>query len=266
MSFILNTSNIAPGAAMPFKKGILDYLYYDELQNTRNLVVALTNNANIGSIDPLCLEGMVKTNPSGSTYSITGGVLFFQTRFYNADTTTVTLGVGQVIIGTLTTTNPFVGATADPVTFSDSSVNSVLDFTNVVWSAGTSGSGDFDFDDLVFLQNPTRQVGTIATAQWQDGAGGSTFNYYKVPFNKLVIDTRLQKASSGTATIITLPVGYRPASDRTFMVFGGSVNPTTQLKFKVATTGAVTFEQAFVSPIGIGTGDIYDVYVEIPLY
>jgi hypothetical protein len=265
MSFILNTSNIALGAAMPFKKGVLDYLYYDELQNSRNLLVGITNDSAIGSTVPFCLQGMVRTNPSGTTYDITAGALFFQTKFYSSVATSVTLSGAQVIVGTLTTTNPFVSASADPVTFSDGSVNNVLDFTSVVWSAGASGSGDFDYDDLVFLQTPTRQVGTIATAQWQDGAGGTTFNYYKVPFNKLVIDTRLQKASAGTATIITLPSGYRPTSDRYFTTMGGAVNANTLLKFKIDTAGAVTLVTSS-GTLGLGSGDIYDVYAEIPLY
>ena len=81
----------------------------------------------------------------------------------------------------------------------------------------------------------------------------------------MVIDTRLQKASAGTATIITLPVGYRPTSDRYFTTLGGTVN-NTLLKFKIDTLGAVTFVQAFIGALGIGTGDIYDIYAEIPLY
>lgn len=265
MAFLLNTSAIALGSAMPLKSGILDYLYYDELQNMRNILAGITNDNNLGSSTPFCVQGMT-SSVVGSTYTITSGSLIYQARMYNSEPASVTLAPGQVIVGTLTTTNPFLATNADPVTFSDGSSHYVLDMVSVVWSAGISGiNGDFDYDDLIFLQNPTRQVGTISTAQWDNGSGATTFNYYKVPFNKLVIDTTLEKLSSGTDPIISLPSGYRPAQDRYFRSFGGAVNKSTVLTFKIDTAGSITLWNTN-GTLGLASGDIYPIYAEIPLY
>ena len=271
MQFI-NTSDIALGSAMPYQKSMIDWLQLDEYRTLRAFASGILGTS-IQNYNNIVWVGCLKTGTT--TFTITSGFILKPIPSVGGVTSgidliecsgaTITPSVGQVIVGTISDFYPLTG-TSDPVTFSDGSTHNVHARKIITWSAGTSGSGDLDFDDLVFLQNPTRQVGTIATAQWEDGAGGSTFNYYKVPFNKLVIDTQLQKASSGTATIITLPVGYRPASDRYFTTFGGTVNPTTLLKFKIATTGAVTFEQGAISSLGVGVGDIYNVYAEIPLY
>ena len=230
------------------------------MQNSRNLVVALTNNANIGTIDPFCLQGMVRTNPSGSTYDITAGVLFFQAKFYNADPTTVTLGVGQVILGTLTTTNPFVGATADPVTFSDGSVNSVLDFTNVVWSAGTSGTpGTFDYDDLVFLNDKWHEVGATGEPAFENGYAvsssgtviGNGVAYRKKYDGKVEFQGGISKTPLTTNDVFTLPTAYRPTYNKSFIAMSGDVGGVNPCVVKItASTGKVNVTP--ISPSGLG--------------
>jgi hypothetical protein len=255
----VKTTDIALGAAMPFKAFTLDFLQLNELTNNKFILETILNGSSSSYYVCYGLQNTIV----GSVNTITSGLVYYQGSFYYVTGATITLGVGESVYLNLTETFPYISTAADPVTFSDGTTHYVYAGITLVLANATSGT--VAYNSLVFLQNPTRQVGTIATVQWEDGAGGTTFNYYKVPFNKLVIDTQLQKASAGTATIITLPVGYRPASDRYFITMGGAINANTLLKFKIDTAGAVTLVTSS-GTLGLGTGDIYDVYAEIPLY
>lgn len=257
----INTSSVAVGAAMPYKSTMIDWIKAGEDENNLAFIDGLTNN---NTPAYLVLYGCTNTIV-GSTHTISAGAIVEGGVISITNTSTsVTLTGSQVVVGTITTIYPEVG-TSDPVTFSDSTTHNVHAKTTIVWSAGASGSGDFNYTDLVFLNNPTKQTGTIATAQWDNGSGGTTFNYYKIPFNKLVIDTTLEKQSAGSATIITLPSGYRPKVDRYFTTFGGSANPDTILTFKIDTSGNVTLHNSN-GTLGLGAGDVYTIYCEIPLY
>jgi hypothetical protein len=256
----IKTSDIAVGSAMPFKSSMLVWENGANASDNNGLMSCITNSDNPTKV---CLQGAVKTG--SGPYDITSGWVIISGQLYPTIAITgLTLGSGQVIVGTITKSYPLVG-TYDPVTFSDGTTHDVHELNTIVWSAGSAGTTSLDYDDLVFVNTPEALTGTIATAQWKDGSGGTTFNYYKIPFNKLVIDTTLEKQSAGSATIITLPSGYRPKVDRYFTTFGGSANPDTILTFKIDTSGNVTLHNSN-GTLGLGTGDVYTIYCEIPLY
>jgi len=231
MSFILNTSNIVAGAAMPLKKGIVDYLYYDELQNARNIIDGITNEQNLGSSNPFCLQGMIATI-SGSTYNITAGCALYQAKMYSSNPTTITLTSGQVVIGTLVTINPFVGTTQDPVTFSNGIAYDVLDYTYIEWSAGTSGSGDFNFANVSYLHDQWHAVGATSEPAYQ-GAwasnGSSTVNGLRFKVDRISNRVYLSGSAtinSNTASIVFyLPTSYRPKKN--MYLNGGTCTSST---------------------------------------
>lgn len=254
----INTSAVALGAAMPYKSSMIDWLYVNDKYTHWEFVSALLNDVDANNVALVgCDETVV-----GSTHTINSGFIYRANEIFEVGGDAITLPPGEVVVCNIIDNYP---SPNDPVTFSDGSSHNVHQVRAISFSAGLSGSGDFDYNDLVFLQNPTRQVGSIATVQWEDGSGGTDFKYYKVPFNKLVIDTTLEKISSGSATIITLPSGYRPAQDRYFTSFGGSVNGSTVLTFKIDTAGNVTLWNTN-GTLGLNSGDVYAIYAEIPLY
>jgi hypothetical protein len=255
----INVNDIALGAAMPYQKNMEIWKFLSTINDNGAIVAGLTNG---NTPAYLALYGCTST-VVGSTYTIAAGSIVAGGIVVFTAATTITLAPGQVIKGTITQTYPQVG-TYDPITFSDGTTHNVHAESTIVWTGATSG-GDFNYSDLVFLQNPTRQVGTIATAQWDNGSGSTNFKYYKVPFNKLVIDTTLEKLSAGTATIITLPSGYRPSQTRYFTSFGGSVNKSTILTFQIDTAGNITLWN-INGTLGLGVADVYVICAEIPLY
>jgi hypothetical protein len=261
MRFI-KTSDIAINSAMPFKSGALEQMQLSTKEITSAILAGIINDV-VPLTNPTVLFGAVNTIV-GATNTITAGAMVVNNEIYLTNSATVVLTGSQVVVGTITEQS-VTGTQYNPFIFSDGTSVNVIQNRVIVWSAGASGSGTFNYNNVLFLQSPKKQTGTIATAQWENGSAGTTFNYYKIPFNKLVIDTNLEKIAAGSATIITLPVGYRPVVDRYFTTFGGTVNPDTYLTFKINSAGALTLHNSN-GTLGLNTGDVYTIYAEIPLY
>lgn len=179
----IKTSNIIAGSAMPLKSGSLDHLQSANQEGIFSLAQSelfQRNGVSAGYGSPQALYGLGYT-VSGSTWSIESGCLVFGTEMYLCDSTIgISLGLGQVVVGTITTT--YLTATnADPVVFSDSTSNNVHEIRKIVWSAGTSGSGSFNFTDVQYLGRWIEQTYSAAdlttnnASTWTIPAGASNF-------------------------------------------------------------------------------------------
>jgi hypothetical protein len=128
---------------MPVKQGTLDHLQsaYQEILSSLYLS---NNRLNINAIVWGC-----KLTQVGSNWTISAGAVYFAitNEIYLCDTTSGTLGVGQDIVGTITTTN-VTAANADPVQFSDGSNNTVHLIEKIVWSSASSGTTYNSFKNL----------------------------------------------------------------------------------------------------------------------
>jgi hypothetical protein len=204
----IKTSNIIASSAMPLKSGSLDHLQSANQEGIFSLAQSelfQRTGVSAGYANPQALYGLAYT-VSGSTWGIESGCLVFGTEMYLCDTTLgISLGLGQVVIGTITTT--YLTATnADPVVFSDSTSNNVHEIRKIVWSAGTSGSGSFNFTDIQYLGRwleQTYSAGdlTAATGLWNLPGGAADF---KVKTQRrgstMIVDFYIVNSSVGSST------------------------------------------------------------------
>ena len=143
----INTTPITTGSAMPLKSGSLEHLqsaYQEPLIDIVQTFEARNDTEGFPNYTtPVIMYGCRRTG-----IGVSQGVVAYGTELYRAQAANITLGFGEVVVGTITTTY-FTGTNADPVTFSDSTNNNVHEIREIVWSAGISGSGSFDFDDCL---------------------------------------------------------------------------------------------------------------------
>jgi hypothetical protein len=168
-------TDISSTSAMPFKSGTLAHLQaaYQEsdLDMIQMLIAQNDTEVNPAVLAPRIMYGCRKV---GSSISI-GCVVYGDEIFRCFATTGLTPGVGQTIVGTVTTTN-ITAANYDPALFSDGTSNNVHEIRRIVWSVGAPFSGDFNYDDLLLY------------GQW----------------NTIAFNSSYLSASSGT---LTLPGG-----------------------------------------------------------
>lgn len=140
----LDTSAVSTTVGMPIKGGILQHLQlaYQEALTAiaNNLLGAKSDSTSVFILSGCSLTG---TGP----YAISAGAVYYNGEVYLADATSgITLSGGQVIVGSLVTTQYLDNA--DPVLFTDGNARNVNNITKMVFAAGTSGSGVVDFTNL----------------------------------------------------------------------------------------------------------------------
>lgn len=208
----INTTPITTGSAMPFKSGSLQHLqsaYQETLIDIVQTFEARNDTEGFPNYTtPVIMYGCRRTG-----LGVSQGVVAYGTELYRAQAVNITLGFGQVVVGTITTTY-FTGTNADPVTFSDSTNNNVHEIREIVWSAGTSGSGDFDFDNCLMWGRwvdvtYSASYLSAATGNWTIPAGAANWQVrWKQVGRTVIIDFYVLNStlSSNTASItLSLP-------------------------------------------------------------
>lgn len=202
----IKTSAIAPGAAMPFKGGMLDLMQDNVKEVVSDLQYGETKQT---SLTPVILYGDYTL--AGGTYTISAGAMMYLGEIYRWDAINVTPALGQVVIGTITEVSQS-GAGLDPVTFSNAASNNVNMSRIIVWSAGTSGSGTFN------LSACTRYFGgyypvtysagklTASTGAWTLPGGASDF-YVGVSFIGSKINVKF-RIVNGTLSLATANIRF----------------------------------------------------------
>jgi len=139
----LNTSSITNTTGMPVKAGTLQHiqLAYQEVINAlaRNVVRRDTDTTRA-----YILFGCVNSGTAGSM-NVSAGAVYYAGEVYLVDAFTLT--VAQTAVSAITTT--FFSTNADPVSFTDGVYRSVHEVRKITFSDGASGSGVFNFNDMV---------------------------------------------------------------------------------------------------------------------
>jgi hypothetical protein len=270
----IKTTDIIVGSAMPLKSGSLDHLQSANQEGIFSLSQSeLFQRGGVvaGYTAPQAMYGLGYT-VSGANWGIESGMLVFGSEMFLCDTVvTINLGVGEVVIGTITTT--YLTATnADPVVFSDATSNNVHEIRKIVWSAGVSGSADFDFLDIQYLgrwiyQTYSASDLTAQSGTWTIPAGAAGFDVKtQRRGSTMVIDFYILNSSvSATPTYLALTLS---AADKIKGDFHGVCyyqNPAATPQAGICTVLAVdgTRELRFTpSVVGTwatdaGTVDIY---------
>jgi len=132
-----------PNKQQPFTGLSLEFLQNASHKNIAGVVEALVTKI-VGSYSltvPYIISGCVL---SDSNKDVTNGTLFYGGKFYEVIGVNGTTNVARFIL------NKTQDATADPVTFSDSTTGNVHDIYKYVATDAASG-GDFTANNLVYL-------------------------------------------------------------------------------------------------------------------
>jgi hypothetical protein len=148
----VKTTDIALGAAMPFKAYTLTWLQLNELTNNLFIMQTLTN----GQSSSYFICWGLKNTIVGAVNTITSGVVYCQGVFYNVIGATITLGVGESVYLNLSETFTQISAAADPVTFSDGTTHNVYAESKLVLANATSGT--VAYNSLVKMGTFTEQA------------------------------------------------------------------------------------------------------------
>jgi hypothetical protein len=216
----IDLSSIATNVGMPIKSGVMSHLQsaYQEV------IDAIVKGSIGGSYDPTkfyVLYGCLNST-TAPIYTVSAGAIFFNGEIYLVDAFTFTATGSNVAVGTITTTF-FSGANADPITFTDSVARNVLQIRKIVFSAGASGSGDVDFEDMIYINEEKLFIGTTGAPAflntWANLNSGLALYIQKTGFD-VVISGAIQKGTFSTSTsfIFNLPLKYRPIRNEIFTV------------------------------------------------
>lgn len=270
----LLTSYINAGAAQPIKQGTLNHLQEAHQETTKWINRAFTFERGMVSSNYFRVYGVYAVE-TGGTWYIGAGAIFQNDTMYECDVAIITPALGQVVIGTITTT--FVTATnADPVEFSDASTNNVHEIKKIVWSAAASGSGDLDLTDLRafndFLDlSYSNTFLTASSGDW-DVATAADFDVKVNELgHRLIIDFCL---TNGTLTLDTanvrLHLNYPTAIGFTqdfhsICEYTNSNNPTTSglARVTAAAGGTIIYMQPIGDPDFQAIGGGFDIRGQI---
>lgn len=265
----INTTPITTGSAMPFKSGSLEHLqsaYQEPLIDIVQTFEARNDTEGFPNYTtPVIMYGCRRTG-----IGVSQGVVAYGTELYRAQAANITLGFGQVVVGTITTTY-FTGTNADPVTFSDSTNNNVHEIREIVWSAGTSGSGSFDFDDCLMWGRwvdvtYSASYLSAATGNWTIPAGAANWQVrWKQVGRTVIIDFYVLNStlSSNTANItLSLPFNADFLKDHHALCYYQNPAATPQSGacrvFALAGTSDLQFIPATTSWVAdTGTVDVF---------
>lgn len=163
---VINTSQISdPNKQQPFTGYSLEFLQNALRKDDAGIIEALVTKI-VGSYSltvPYVISGCVV---SDSNKDVTAGTLFYGGKFYETTAVNGTTNVARFI---KTKTQD---ATADPITFSDSSTGSVHDIYKYVPTDVASG-GDFISTDLVYLTATVAKLYSLTTLATQDTSSTS---------------------------------------------------------------------------------------------
>lgn len=159
----IDTTPIAPGVGYPFPKKGLDFLqsaYKEAISNLAQSLIDDIPSTTIGYV----LFGCIKTLISGSDYSLSAGAIYFNGEIYPVPAISSLTITTAPILNIVDNPDPV----ADPTVFTDTSLKNVHRVRTMSLVNGSLGSGDLNFDDLVFLN---KWVGYTPTFQAYDDTG-----------------------------------------------------------------------------------------------
>lgn len=238
----IDTSQVNdPLVQQPFLATSLAFLQAATQEALNSLAIAMLGDSYSASL-VYVLFGCVNTG-SGSNFSITAGAVFFNGEVYTVPAVSGTLAGGNSLYSAVVVTN---GA-PDPTRFSDNSAHNVHNVRQ--WVIAQAASGSNAYTGWVYLSSVWQFVGTgagtIAPFQngWSNQGGGSTaLRCRLIGLQRLMIEGDIV---GGTAsTIFTLPVGYRPVTNKTYRAIADS---NSFVVITISTAGVVACDTGSVT-------------------
>ena len=160
MSNILITSDITAGAAMPIKKGTLNFIFNELADIRRILIQSGAGNSSTAYI----LYGLVPTI-NGTSYAFTEGYVYYNSIIYYVPAATITVSGSNIPVFKYNTTS--YTTNADPVLFSDGNTYNVHEIRNATISADVTGSGFFDWANVKYFNTAWKDESAIQTMKAQ---------------------------------------------------------------------------------------------------
>jgi hypothetical protein len=246
----IKTTDITTSAAMPVKQGTLDHLQSAYTEIIQGFALQMLSQSQRGII-----YGCIKTQ-TGLNWSITAGYVYYNGEIYLCDAANGTLGAGQSIWGTITTTN-LTATNADPVEFSNGLTYNVHEIRKIVWSSATSGTDLFSiFDNSRFgkfyADNYSAGKLTANVGTWTIASSADWSVLYAINGRSITYDIQITNYTNNNSAAVTLylelEAGFIPSRD---MIAIGFVDDTggaklAQLK---AVTGSNLLEIKILSGI-----------------
>lgn len=151
---ILDPTIISNTKQFPVKKGTLTFLQDAYKETLSAILQAIIGVNNYNGAKVYILYGCVNSG-TYPIYSITAGAVFFLGEIFFVDAASFTASGSNVAVFSVVTTQ-YTGAAADPVTFTDGTVNSVHNIRKMLIAQGASGStlfaGSGDYTDGIFYR------------------------------------------------------------------------------------------------------------------
>jgi len=209
----IDLSYITTTNGMPIKSGSLLHLQSAYQEAISSAVQSIVFGSLYDSAVAYILHGCINSG-SGTSYVISSGAVFFNGEVYQVDATSFTASGSNVPVGTITTTF-FYSTNADPVSFTDGIARRVHQIRKVVFAAGLSGSGDFNFLDAVDLRyKPQGGIGQITAWKLPSGVLSTYFDGTGLGVNKLTLGWAIANGANGTTNFAgRVPVGYAVGDD-----------------------------------------------------
>jgi hypothetical protein len=237
------TSNITVGAAAKIKSGTLEHIqkaYTEMLKLLAQGLIGLNYDPNAANA-PWVIVGCVNTG-SGSNYIISEGLILYNGMLYRVPPATFTTSGGQVPIVTLTTAF-ITAANYDPVTFTGTAGTfNIHENKTFVITAGTTGTGTFDYSAVWFTDPSIEQALTL------------TGNYSvqvacAVRRNRDGMCSLSGELSCGAGatvgnTITTIPAGYRPRKQVYIIMPIAKAGVYQSIYLSISTAGLVVINDA----------------------
>lgn len=224
---ILTNSIVDPNAQQPFTGPSLAFLQDWNANALSAFFRALIGDGNYGP-GAYAMAGMRNTG-SGANVIIGSGFIVFDGELYACNNYTDTLTGSNVVIATVTVAYDL---TIDPVMFTDLVPRNVHQVKTIVLSQGLTGTGDFDYLDMSFVQ-ATVVTKTVDIGDWNmdsassksvalgitsskiRGITGFVRNdadnaYYPIPYNDATPTLQVWAAGfgSGSITLLRLTGGF----------------------------------------------------------
>lgn len=203
----------------PFKSGTMSHLQSAYQEAISSAVKSIIFGSLYDPANGYILHGCINTG-IGSNYIISAGAVFFNGEVYQVPAATFSISGAQVAVGVITTTY-FSASNADPVAFTDGVSRNVHQIKQVVFSAGLSGSGAFNFLSAVDMRyKPQGCIGQVIMWKAPSGDVDDYFDVTGLGTHPYTTGWAICNGSNGTDDFKgRVPVGLN-TSDSDFNVVG----------------------------------------------
>lgn len=218
----LNLSAVTNTIGFPTKSGTWDHVQSAYKEAIDSAVRAIVFGSLYDATKAYILWGCNVTGTDPGARTVSAGAVFFNGEVYLVDSASFSTSGLQKIVGTITTTY-FAAGNADPVQFTDGVNRNVHEIRKVVFAAGLSGSGDFNYDDAVNMNyKPIGCIGQVIIWKFPSGALTDYFDNTGLGIHQLTTGWAIANGSNGTDDYSGLvPVGYK-SGDSDFGTIGAT--------------------------------------------